>query len=102
MRVVYRGVPVVSALWCSTSHLLTPGVYHDGSGAGLRFEGEQVSRMPNPAVRKRRAIRIASLARVRGMGARQEQPRSNVRSWRQAFCKSPGSRHLTSGMSLGE
>jgi myo-inositol-1(or 4)-monophosphatase len=53
--VLYRGVPVVGALWCSTSHLLTPGVYHSGSGAGLRFEGEQVSRMPNPAVRKRLA-----------------------------------------------
>jgi myo-inositol-1(or 4)-monophosphatase len=53
--VLYRGVPVVGALWCSTSHLLTPGVYHSGGGAGLRFEGEQVSRMPNPAVRKRLA-----------------------------------------------
>lgn len=52
--VLYRGVPVVGALWCSTSHLLTPGVYHSG-GAGLRFDGEQVSRMPNPAVRKRLA-----------------------------------------------
>ncbi|NML13214.1 inositol monophosphatase [Sphingobium sp. AR-3-1] len=53
--VLYRGVPVVGALWCSTSHLLTPGVYHSGGGVGLRFEGEQVSRMPNPAVRKRLA-----------------------------------------------
>ncbi|MEC3948672.1 inositol monophosphatase family protein [Sphingobium sp. HWE2-09] len=53
--VLYQGVPVVGALWCSTSHLLTPGVYHSGGGVGLRFEGEQVSRMPNPAVRKRLA-----------------------------------------------
>ncbi|WP_256959863.1 inositol monophosphatase family protein [Sphingobium sp. Z007] len=53
--VLYRGVPIVGALWCSTSHLLAPGVYHGGGGAGLRFEGEQVSRMPNPAVRKRLA-----------------------------------------------
>lgn len=53
--VLYRGVPVVGALWCSTSHLLTPGVYHSGGAEGLRFEGEQVSRMPNPAVRKRLA-----------------------------------------------
>jgi myo-inositol-1(or 4)-monophosphatase len=53
--VLYRGVPVVGALWCSTSHLLTPGVYHSGGGAGLQFEGEQVSRMLNPAVRKRLA-----------------------------------------------
>ena len=53
--VLYRGVPVAGALWCSTSHLLTPGIYHCGGGAGLRFEGEQVSCMPNPAVRKRLA-----------------------------------------------
>lgn len=53
--VMYRGVPVIGALWCSTSHLLTPGVYHCGIEPGLRFEGEQVSRMPNPAVRKRLA-----------------------------------------------
>ena len=53
--VLYRGVPVVGALWCSTSHLLTPGVYHCGGTAGLRFEGEPVSRLPNPAVRKRLA-----------------------------------------------
>ncbi len=52
--VLYRGVPVVGASWCSTSHLLAPGVYHSG-GAGLQFEGEHVSRMPNPAVRKRLA-----------------------------------------------
>jgi myo-inositol-1(or 4)-monophosphatase len=53
--VLYRGVPVVGALWCSTSHLLRPGVYHSGGAGGLRFDGEQVSRMPNPAVRKRLA-----------------------------------------------
>lgn len=53
--VLYRGVPVVGALWCSTSHLLTPGVYHCGGTAGLRFDGEPVSRLPNPAVRKRLA-----------------------------------------------
>lgn len=53
--VMYRGVPVVGALWCSTSHLLTPGVYHCGGAAGLRFNGERVSRLLNPAVRKRLA-----------------------------------------------
>ncbi|MDR7157011.1 myo-inositol-1(or 4)-monophosphatase [Sphingobium xenophagum] len=53
--VLYRGIPVAGALWCSTSHLLTPGIYHCGGGTGLRFEGEQVSPMPNPAVRKRLA-----------------------------------------------
>ncbi|SEJ97870.1 myo-inositol-1(or 4)-monophosphatase [Sphingobium sp. AP50] len=53
--VLYRGVPVVGALWCSTTHLLTPGVYHCGGSGGLRFDGAQMSRMPNPAVRKRLA-----------------------------------------------
>lgn len=53
--VLYRGVPVVGALWCSTSHLLTPGVYHCGGAGGLRFDGAQISHMANPAVRKRLA-----------------------------------------------
>ena len=53
--VMYRGTPIVGALWCSTSHMLTPGVYHCGSAPGLRFDGKLVSRMPNPAVRKRLA-----------------------------------------------
>lgn len=51
--VLYRGVPVVGALWCSTSHLLTPGTYHCGAGNGLRFEGTAFSRQPNAAVRRR-------------------------------------------------
>ena len=53
--VLYRGVPVVGALWCSTSHLLTPGVYHCGGAGGLRLDGAQRSNMANPAVRKRLA-----------------------------------------------
>ncbi|BBD02823.1 myo-inositol-1(or 4)-monophosphatase [Sphingobium sp. YG1] len=53
--VLYRGVPVVGALWCSTSHLLTPGVYHCGGTGGLRFDGAQISHMANPAVGKRLA-----------------------------------------------
>ncbi|MCE7798106.1 inositol monophosphatase [Sphingobium sufflavum] len=53
--VLYRGVPFVGALWCSTSHLLTPGVYHCGTAQGLRFEGTAFSRQANPAVRRRLA-----------------------------------------------
>lgn len=53
--VMFRGVPVVGALWCSASHLLIPGVYHCGARPGLRFEGKQLARTSNPAVRKRLA-----------------------------------------------
>lgn len=53
--VMYRGKPIIGALWCSTSHLLVPGVYHSGAEPGLRFKGKPVLRTPNPAVRKRLA-----------------------------------------------
>jgi myo-inositol-1(or 4)-monophosphatase len=51
--VLYRGQPVVGALWCSTSHALRPGVYHARSGAPLRFDGQPVVRVPNPMVHRR-------------------------------------------------
>jgi myo-inositol-1(or 4)-monophosphatase len=53
--VLYRGRPVVGALWCSTSHALHAGVYHAGAGPGLRFDGLPVSGGFNPAVRRRLA-----------------------------------------------
>jgi myo-inositol-1(or 4)-monophosphatase len=53
--VMYRGVPIVGALWCSTSHLLKPGVYHAGAEGGLRFDGSLISRPDNVAVRRRLA-----------------------------------------------
>lgn len=53
--VLYRGVPVVGALWCSSSHLLAPGVYHSGGARSLRFDGMEVLRQANPAVRRRLA-----------------------------------------------
>lgn len=53
--VLYRGVPIVGALWCSTSHLLAPGVYHCGAGQDLRFNRTAFSRQANPAVRRRLA-----------------------------------------------
>ena len=51
--VLYRGEPVVGALWCSTSHVLRPGVYHARRGGPLRFDGLPVVRMPNPTVHRR-------------------------------------------------
>lgn len=53
--VLFRGRPVAGALWCSTSHRLTPGVYHAREGGALRFEGEPVARTVNSGVRRRLA-----------------------------------------------
>lgn len=36
--VLWRGEPVVGALWCSTSHALRPGVYHARRGGRLAFD----------------------------------------------------------------
>jgi myo-inositol-1(or 4)-monophosphatase len=51
--VLHRGVPVVGALWCSTSHTLRPGVYHARLGSALRFDSQPVVRVPNPMVHRR-------------------------------------------------
>jgi myo-inositol-1(or 4)-monophosphatase len=51
--VLYQGVPVVGALWCSTSHTLRPGVYHARAGSNLRFDAQPVVRVPNPMVHRR-------------------------------------------------
>ena len=53
--VLARGRPVVGATWCSTSHLLRPGVYHASVGGPLRFDGQPVVRPINPNLRRRLA-----------------------------------------------
>ncbi|HEX6143593.1 MAG TPA: inositol monophosphatase family protein, partial [Geminicoccaceae bacterium] len=40
--VLFRGRPVVGALWCSTSHAIRAGVYHARAGGRLRFEDEPI------------------------------------------------------------
>jgi len=40
--VILGGVPVVGALWCSTSHALRSGVYHARQGGRLRFDEESI------------------------------------------------------------
>ena len=50
--VLHRGVPVVGALWCATSHALRAGVYHARQGGILRFDENKMERTPNPAVRR--------------------------------------------------
>ena len=51
--VLYRGEPMVGALWCSTSHTLRSGVYHARAGSALRFDSQPVIRVPNPMVHRR-------------------------------------------------
>lgn len=53
--VLSRGRPVVGATWCSTSHMLRPGVYHASVGAPLRFDGQPVVHPINPSLRRRLA-----------------------------------------------
>jgi myo-inositol-1(or 4)-monophosphatase len=52
--VLYRGRPIVGALWCSTSHGLDPGVYHAAVGS-IRFNGAPLDPQTNPAIRRRLA-----------------------------------------------
>jgi len=51
--VLYRGRPLIGAVWCSTSHALEPGVYHAGVGEGVRFNGATLETQANPAIRRR-------------------------------------------------
>ncbi len=51
--VLYKGMPVVGALWCPISHALRAGVYHCTRGGKLRFDGADVTPKVNPAVRRR-------------------------------------------------
>ncbi|MFC0201221.1 inositol monophosphatase family protein [Paracoccus rhizosphaerae] len=51
--VLWKGLPIAGATWCSTSHALRPGVYHARKGGSLRFEGQEVALIANPAVRRR-------------------------------------------------
>ncbi|MBV9347821.1 MAG: inositol monophosphatase [Pseudolabrys sp.] len=53
--VLYRGEPVVGAVWCSASHALRAGIYHATLGGKLRFEGSDVTPKVNPDVRRRLA-----------------------------------------------
>jgi myo-inositol-1(or 4)-monophosphatase len=53
--VLYRGRPVVGAVWCSASHALRAGIYHATLGGKLRFDGSDVTPKVNPDVRRRLA-----------------------------------------------
>lgn len=50
--VLHRGWPLAGAVWCSTSHLLRPGVYHAHAGGTLRFDHEPAEARSVPASRR--------------------------------------------------
>jgi myo-inositol-1(or 4)-monophosphatase len=51
--VLYRGVPVVGALWCSATHALRAGVYHARASSRVCFDEVPLETRVNPAVRRR-------------------------------------------------
>jgi myo-inositol-1(or 4)-monophosphatase len=53
--VLHRGRPVVGAVWCSTSHELTAGVYHAHLDGPLEFEGRALTLRGNAGVKRRLA-----------------------------------------------
>jgi myo-inositol-1(or 4)-monophosphatase len=50
--VLHDGLPVVGALWCSTSHVLRPGVYHARKGSRLRFDEQPIERRQSADLRR--------------------------------------------------
>ena len=53
--VLYRGRPVVGAIWCATSHALRAGVYHGHVGGPLHFDEVPTDLKVNPGVQRRLA-----------------------------------------------
>ena len=51
--IVREGMPVVGAVWCSTSHALRPGVYHAREGGPLYFDEEAIQAVERGHVRRR-------------------------------------------------
>ncbi len=51
--VVRAGVPVVGAVWCSTSHALRQGVYHSREGGPLYFDEEKIVAVDRQNVHRR-------------------------------------------------
>ena len=51
--VLHDGRPVAGALWCSTGHLLRPGVYHAREGGTVMFEGYRLPVVQAAGIRRR-------------------------------------------------
>lgn len=50
---LYKGRPIVGAVWCSASHRLLPGVYHARLGGDLHFDGQSLVRSEQPGIRRK-------------------------------------------------
>ncbi len=55
--VLHRGRPVAGAIWCATTHLLHPGVYHAREGGPLLLDGTPVT--PDHAAQVKRRLAAA-------------------------------------------
>jgi myo-inositol-1(or 4)-monophosphatase len=53
--VMHRGLPVVGAVWCATSHALRPGVYHARAGGPLCFDELPLEQRRHADLRRRLA-----------------------------------------------
>jgi myo-inositol-1(or 4)-monophosphatase len=51
--VLYRGRPIVGAIWCATTHALRAGVYHSRSDSPVHFDGSPLALKRNPLVKRR-------------------------------------------------
>lgn len=49
---LYRGYPLVGAVWCGSTHALRAGVYHGSRGGGLRFDGQPFVRRTQTSIRR--------------------------------------------------
>ncbi len=50
--VLHRGVPIAAAIWCGSTHLLGPGVYHARAGGALHLDGVEVPRERGTEVKR--------------------------------------------------
>ena len=57
--VLLDGVPIAGAVWCSTTHVLRPGVYHARHGGSFRFEGRVSTSGSRLAIGRERRLSTA-------------------------------------------
>ncbi|HEY8495053.1 MAG TPA: inositol monophosphatase [Myxococcota bacterium] len=65
---LWRGEPLVGAVWCASTHRLAPGTYHARRGGPLGFEGAPLEPLRNRDV----------LRRLAGLPGRDAGPRRSV------------------------
>lgn len=57
--VLFRGRPLIGAIWCASTHALKAGVYHGAWSGPLRFDGQPLSRRESSAIRRHLAAEPA-------------------------------------------